>query len=752
MASPFRVFRKHQKRMLAVVGVLTILSFVFLPMFLKEEQSRQTSNPVVVSTQKFGDLRQSDLQGLLYHRQALRNFLERVQYELRQQGTQGWVANMFFRQLGDASEEAVVRTWLLSKQAEQLGMTVDDVSINATLNQITEGKLTGNYVKQILQGMHFPEAELFEALRTQLLAMHLQELFRGNAMNITPAERWDYFQRLKRKTKIELAAMPVAPFVDQVADPDDATLQAFFEKYKKTLPSPMSSEPGFRIPAKAALEYVRADYEKAVASTQVSDEEIQKYYEEHKELFQREKLPNAPQKPAEPPATEAPKTEAPKPETPPSAPATPEAAPSSPPAEEKAKEPAPAENKSSSARPASPFRLVAFQQEGSNGMAPASEPAQPETAKAEAPASPEPAKPETAAKPEPAKEAVLPTLDATTPPAAAPAAPAVEYRSLDEVREEIRRQLIQQRASQKIEELLQPLREKLNGYHTDSAVYEAAQQERATSPNTEVPPLPQRPDLAKLAEGLPLEVYSKPDLLTPYEVLDLPIGKSYVGQTGFVSYIFGKNMLKFNPISPIVDVDGNRYLAWVTDQSPEAIPSFDSVRPQVVRAWKLMQAKSLAQKEADKLAEEAGKANKPLKEVFADRKGIVLSEAGPFSWLTYGSLSPMAWGSQSPRLSEVPGVEAPGNDFMQAVFRLPVGGVGVAMNQPKTTVYIVRPLEFEPLPEVVWGTFLAEDISRYLPAAEHDWIEINRDWFKGLEQSAGLEWKREPKQTQERGE
>ena len=39
-----------------------------------------------------------------------------------------------------------------------------------------------------------------------------------------------------------------------------------------------------------------------VATTQVSDEEVQKYYEEHKDLYKREKLPVAPQKSAEPAA------------------------------------------------------------------------------------------------------------------------------------------------------------------------------------------------------------------------------------------------------------------------------------------------------------------------------------------------------------------------------------------------------------------------------------------------------------------
>ena len=61
MASPFSVFRKHQKFLMAVACLLAIIAFVFLPI-LGETLGLRSSGPVnkVVVTSKYGDLRESD--------------------------------------------------------------------------------------------------------------------------------------------------------------------------------------------------------------------------------------------------------------------------------------------------------------------------------------------------------------------------------------------------------------------------------------------------------------------------------------------------------------------------------------------------------------------------------------------------------------------------------------------------------------------------------------------------------------------
>ena len=59
MASPFSIFRKNQKVMMALLGVLAMFAFVFLPDHHADTWGRgRSSNPVVVKTSKYGDLQE----------------------------------------------------------------------------------------------------------------------------------------------------------------------------------------------------------------------------------------------------------------------------------------------------------------------------------------------------------------------------------------------------------------------------------------------------------------------------------------------------------------------------------------------------------------------------------------------------------------------------------------------------------------------------------------------------------------------
>jgi len=136
------------------------------------------------------------------------------------------------------------------------------------------------------------------------------------------------------------------------------------------------------------------------------------------------------------------------------------------------------------------------------------------------------------------------------------------------------------------------------------------------------------------------------------------------------------------------DLRGNRYVVWKVADTPERVPALDEVRQQVVTAWKTMKARALAQKRAEELAEKARTAGKPLAEVFPESDGFHVSRSDPFSWLTVG---PVPSGRDMRlRLSEVYGVDGAGPAFMEAVFKLPDGGVVVAMNHGQMSAYVVR--------------------------------------------------------------
>lgn len=331
MASPFTVFRKHQKTLLVWLGLMAMISFVVLPIVLQNMGARQSSNPVVVTTDNYGHLTRHQIGIMQQNRQSLVRFLQRVAQEVAQAGGNFQKVQFVARAFQDPTPEAVVETWLLAKRAEEMGMVISPAAVNQFLAEITTNeKITSEQVEGILAEMKMSVGQLFRLLKTELLALRMQELFTTSLAGETPAQRWAYYKRLNEKATIEAVALPVADFSEKVNDPNESTLRAFFERYRDRLPDPSSPEPGFRVPKKLALEYLKGQPETIVDAASIPQEDIRAEYDRVKDqIYRREALPSdqpaapatdsAPpaepaessQTPAEQPAAEQPGTTAP---------------------------------------------------------------------------------------------------------------------------------------------------------------------------------------------------------------------------------------------------------------------------------------------------------------------------------------------------------------------------------------------------------------------------------------------------------
>jgi len=886
MASPFRVFRKNQKLMLAFLGVLVMVGFVILPVWMQAMGVRRQANLRVASTTSYGDLQETDLRSLRWRRQAaIRLFQALGQQIIMAQGNP-MAVSLVLRDLAPdegsspTSDEALVETWLLARRAEALGFLVDERAMQSFLNGLSQEPLSQQNWDRVLRAAGLNVQDLVGVLRDEVLALRLKRAFRVSLEGATPAQRWDYFQRMNRKVTIQSLPVPVSDSVDQVAEPDEATLQAFFDEHKDKLSSPTSPEPGFREPERIAVEYLKAEYERFFEREQkaVSPDEVKEYYEENRENYRQEKLPTFfDEEPAEgksepkakeeegppsKPPTAEPKTSTPEPKTPTSEPKTsagepkatesanPEAAQdqgkqqapqSTPPPATSDKQPDPGAQEPDAKEPAegaasdaaganqdtsalemtSPFRLVAFASEGAEqpkasepeptadgakestaGTAPDDKapsdssdekPAPDENpAPDEKPASDEMAESEEkpAPKQRPAAEASVPEKSAVEPPAKRPTAgstppekpaakaspaekrPAIEakaakpsspertaekekpaakaepkspegaaataepeYLPLEKVEDEIRREIARDRANNKMEKLLNDLRNELSRYHDKLVRYEV---DVDTKKEGETPKPPEKVDFAELAEEHGLTAH-RTGLISALEAERLDIAKSTVG--GQVSFLESAFELPEHRPQVCRDANGDRYLFWKLEEVEEKTPSLDDegVRERVVRQWKMIEARSLTVEAAKRLAEEARASGKPLAEAFAERRGITVTESEPFQWLDHGEIP--AWMAQGPpSLGEVEGVEAPGNEFMRAVFDLKKGQIGTAMNQPQTVVYVFQVIDSNPLPGVLWSTFVSETYWNYFRAADHDRSLAEEAWLDGIRSEVGFRW------------
>ena len=297
MSSPFKIFRKHQKVLLVVAGLMAMIAFVILPIVLQNFGLRQGGeNPVVATTVKYGDLKQSDMQNLRARHECVLGVLASMASKLIPIGAdEQYFHNSLQNILGDSKEQTLVNRWLMAKKAGEIGIHVSDATMtefltngktflglfmrNPQLAQLELGKLTEADFQNIFARYSVTQALFYDMLREELKVQEFQNAFVLSILGMPPGQRWDYYCRTQQRAKIECIPVPVEPFAAAFKNPGDKVLLDYFEKYKDGVHSPYSSEPGFRLPQKIEVEYFVADVDKFAAPENITEEEIQSYYQ-----------------------------------------------------------------------------------------------------------------------------------------------------------------------------------------------------------------------------------------------------------------------------------------------------------------------------------------------------------------------------------------------------------------------------------------------------------------------------------------
>jgi hypothetical protein len=291
MASPFTVFRKNQKVLLAITGILAMIAFVFLGTCVQSPTPVQASNNPTVVTWKFGEITEYEMENRLGMRRILNQFIAQAASLGGQPNVQG---------IFPESEELIVRSMVLARRGRELGLVISDDMVNQFLQQVTFNRVRPDDLERIIASYRLPggqrvsSQQIFDALREELLSIRVVLLFL-NGLGVadetylrpldTPAERWDYFRRLERQATVQVLPVAVAEFTEDVGKPSEEQLQELFEKYKQEFPSPESPEPGFRQPYRAKFQYFRADVEELITAEMknISDEAVREYYEKNKD-------------------------------------------------------------------------------------------------------------------------------------------------------------------------------------------------------------------------------------------------------------------------------------------------------------------------------------------------------------------------------------------------------------------------------------------------------------------------------------
>ena len=271
----------------------------------------------------------------------------------------------------------------------------------------------------------------------------------------------------------------------------------------------------------------------------------------------------------------------------------------------------------------------------------------------------------------------------------------------EKVRDQVAADMVRPAAQARMAMALQNVTGQMKRFFSQNAMYENSVSIQGDTGKK----APERPNLAAIAAELGLQheiigSYSAATISSEPIAQSVSMDSLQMGQSSnFVQLAFGSTSTQssepslslFAPIETTDPRTMRQYLAWKIEEIAAYTPELEDVRDDVVYEIRKREARKLAIKSAQAIADQAkGKEASELKDLIpADKTDALQEGLGPFSWMT-------SFGFQGASLSVVPGVEAAGGEFMEAVFTNEPGSVSVAVDLSGNTVYVIQTDSFQP--------------------------------------------------------
>lgn len=760
--NPLALFRKYQKTMLAIAAGGAMLAFGVLPIlsdWMGQSGGRgpvMDTNTVAVSWSG-GELREGELQNQRVLRSQLRAFQRAVVQRTVERGGQPRIVVV----PDTSSESSVVESILLAREAERMGIRIGDDAVLKYLTQhLANDTMDRNELARLLveaTGGNLSQPRLFDAIRTEMAAHQIRVMANGSAFDgrledtsVSPGQAFAYFKRLYRRMEAEVIELPAEDYLaDVTEEPAEAEIAELYDEYKDTYPSPITPTPGFKEPMRIAFQWVKADFptilDREVAK--ITDEEIQAYYDENKSSYKKLTAPSLgdlsgfDDESADPLTDSQDAVEAEEPATDEPAETSDDSA------EEAAAEEGAAEDADVEAADVDEVEAGNGQDEleetatdEASDSVTASDDAADEEASAET--TEEAADEVTVADTESTDTASPDTEAAASEESEEEAEEVVEYRPIEEVRDDIARTLARPKATEAIRTAVQEVIGEMKSYFEDYMYWD-------TTPEEERGEQPSPPDLKAVTERLGLVSGTIP-LISALEADEYELGRAFeldfstgqIRRIPFTSLGFSPATTLYDPQKiSASDVD-SQFVFWKTEIKEEFVPTLEEARPKVVRHLKLKKAIELAKQAGEGIIKQVSGEEQSLQTAFADSEDYDVKDTGQFTWMTFGATPT---GQGPPRISFVEGVEFPGEEFMQAVSDLEAGDFVVTQNYPESKAYVVYMRGVTGNDENLRTLYLNEGLKQpVLYMARQDNMRAAADWYMAREKDWDLNWKRTP--------
>lgn len=192
-------------------------------------------------------------------------------------------------------EDRLWRFLVLLREAERAGIRVTESDISqfrdfvawlsrsGLVNPYEDALLSaGQDVRQIRKS----EEQLVKVLKLVALEQ--------DATPLSTAELWEVFARYNKLARVRYVEIDSALF-HSLVEVSNEELEAFYEEHKAVIPDPRQGAVGYTMPERVKVEYCPAPLDELEAEAEVSEEEMRAYYDDplHESEFLVEDVENA---------------------------------------------------------------------------------------------------------------------------------------------------------------------------------------------------------------------------------------------------------------------------------------------------------------------------------------------------------------------------------------------------------------------------------------------------------------------------
>src|SRR4051812_26358503 len=225
---PFAVFRRHQRKLLAIFAILAMFGFVLadsLPRLLSGGPYGSNGNPVVVKL--YGrSIYRSDISEMAAERNRANTFMAELF---------GFNGQPFF---GDVnSTRALVDALILQHEADELKMPKGPEVAREWLKQVTNGMMSRELFEGALSRFSNQQVsgeQILHDIANQVRLSRVRRLY-GSPV-VTPLDVFNIYRDQNERVAAKAATFPVASYISNVAEPTDAQVRQYYATYKDVLP------------------------------------------------------------------------------------------------------------------------------------------------------------------------------------------------------------------------------------------------------------------------------------------------------------------------------------------------------------------------------------------------------------------------------------------------------------------------------------------------------------------------------------